>query len=448
MSLIARIAGWSSSLAFEELPQPAVALARRAVLDTLGVALLGTRLDTVRILGAQAGGPGPCSLVGLGRSAGLLEAALVNGTAAHAELYDDNSVPMIAHPSAPLVPALLALAEARGGAGSEVLTAYCAGFEVGVRLGRMLNPGLYEAGWHVTRVLGVIGTAAACARLLRLDPARTTHAIGIAASMASGIRAAFGTMTMALHAGLTARDGVHAALLAEAGFTADAAGALEGKYGFLNVFAPSGPRELGALGAPLELLESGIVVKPYPSGAPTLAAIAAALALCPRIGSPAQVAEITCLVHPWNAMTLREERPETVLQAKVSLRYCIAAALRFGRVTHHEFSEAALRDATVQSLMDRITIRCGDDLPDNGQFPAELRLRLADGSTLVDRCEIHPGGIGRPLSDAELDAKFLTCAETVLPAAAAEAVRRHVAALDRAPDVAALCHALRGEGQA
>lgn len=443
MSMLDRIAAWAAGLRFEDLPAPAVALARDAVLDTLGVALLGTRLDSVRIAAAMAGAEGPCTLLGLGRRAPLPEAALVNGTAAHAELYDDNSVPMIAHPSAPLVPALLALAEARGRSGAEVVTGYAAGFEIGVKLGRMLNPGLYEAGWHVTRVLGVLGTAAACARLIGLDAARTAHAIGIAASMASGIRAAFGTMTMALHVGLTARDGVQAALLAEAGFTADA-GALEGRYGFLNVFAPQGGRDLAPLGAPLELLASGIVVKPYPSGAPTLAAIAAALALRPRLGELAGLRGITCLVHPWNFMTLREEVPETVLQAKVSLRYCIVAALRFGRVTHHEFAEAPLRDPLLRALMGRIAVQAGPDLPDNGQFPAELRVTLADGTTLAERCEIHPGGIGNPLDAAALHAKFGACAAQALTPAAAAEVERLVAALPAAPRLDALFAALRG----
>ena len=444
MTLLARLAGWTAGLRFEDLPEPAVDVARRAVLDTVGVALLGTRLDTVRIAAATSPGEGPCSLFGLRRCAPLLEAALVNGTAAHAELYDDNNVPMIAHPSAPLVAALLALAEARGLSGRAVLAGYCAGFEVGVKLGRMLNPALYEAGWHVTRVLGVLGTAAGCARLIGLDVARAAHAIGIAASMASGIRAAFGTMTMALHTGLTARDGVHAALLAEAGFTADA-GALDGRYGFLNVFSPGGGRELAPLGVPLELLDSGIVVKPYPSGAPTLAAVAAALALRRRIGNPAAIRDVTCLVHRWNFMTLREETPETVLQAKVSLRFCVAAALRFGRLTHREFTDAALRDPALRDLMGRITVRAGDDLPDNGQFPAELRITDADGAGLVERCEIHPGGIDNPLDDTALRAKFRDCAADVLPAARVAEVERMVARLAAAPDVRPLCAALRGE---
>jgi 2-methylcitrate dehydratase PrpD len=116
---------------------------------------------------------------------------------------------------------------------AELLTAYCAGFEVGVTFGRVLNPKLYETGWHATRVLGVIGAAATAARLLRLDPARTAHALAVTTSMASGIRQAFGTM--ALHVGLTSQDGIHAALLAEAGFSGDRA-ALDGRFGFIRLF--------------------------------------------------------------------------------------------------------------------------------------------------------------------------------------------------------------------
>lgn len=251
-------------------------------------------------------------------------------------------------------------------------------------------------------------------------------------------------MTMALHAGLTARDGVQAALLAEAGFSADSTGALEGKYGFLNVFAPDGGRALAPLGELLELLDSGIVVKPYPSRAPTLAAIAAALALRPRLRDLSEAAEITCFVHPWNFMTLREETPETPLQAKVSLRFCVAAALRFGRVTPHEFSGDALHDPALQTLMSRIVIRAGNGLPDNGQFPAEVRIDRPDGSVLSERCEIHPGGIGRPLTEAELLAKFRGCAETVLSPRAVAVIERSVARLAGVPDLQELCGALRG----
>src|SRR5258708_30447409 len=192
------IASWATGPLVEQLPQEAVALVKRAFLDTIAVTLLGSRLDAPRIVAGlelERGGKAQASLAGMGRRADVISAASINGTSAHAELFDDNSAPMIAHPSAPLVSALLSLAQARRISGADAVVGYCAGFEVGVTLGRALNPRHYEAGWHATSVLGTLGGAAGCARLLGLDAVRTAHAIGIAVSMASGVRQAFGTMT-------------------------------------------------------------------------------------------------------------------------------------------------------------------------------------------------------------------------------------------------------------
>src|SRR5262245_56321205 len=251
---IADIAAWAGALKAADVPPAAFELAKKAFLDTLAVSLSGSRLDSARIvteLARELGrDSGPCSVIGHGVKADVLAAALANGTSAHAELFDDNNEPMMAHPSASLVSALLPLAQSRGLGGAEVLLAYVAGFEVNVVLGRALNPRLYEAGWHVTRTLGVLGVTAACCRLLKLGPQPFRAALGIAASMASGLRQNFGTMTMALHAGLTARDAVQAALLAEKGFMSDAE-ALDGKYGFFNLFAGAQPEAL-PFGRPFE----------------------------------------------------------------------------------------------------------------------------------------------------------------------------------------------------
>lgn len=447
MNTIETIAGWASRLRLDDVPAEAQAVVRRAFLDTIGVSLSGSRLDSARIvadlLAGQGSLGGSCSVIGRGRKAVALDAAVANGTAAHAELYDDNNKPMISHPSAPLVSALLPLAQARGLAGRDVLLAYVAGFEIGVALGRRLNPGLYQAGWHVTRVLGVLGAASACSRLVGLDARRTGHAIGIATSMASGLRENFGTMTMALHAGLTARDGVHAALLAEAGFLADAE-ALDGRYGFFNLFAGKGPGAL-ALGEPFELLASGIIVKPYPSGAPTHAAVDAAIALRAAIGDDLdRIERIRCLVHPWNFMTLREGVPEDTLRARVSLRYCVAAALRFGELGSRQFEDDSLRDPALRRLMAMVEIEQADDLPDNGLFPAEVRIALADGRTLSERRDIPPGAPERPWSDAEAKNKFRSCARGVIAEQAAEQAIGMIAELDRLPAIADLCELLEG----
>jgi 2-methylcitrate dehydratase PrpD len=447
MNSIDTIAEWASSLTLSQVPSPAIGLVKRAFLDTISVSLSGAQLDSARIVARIANngtGGTESSVIGQARKAGVLDAALINGTSAHAELFDDNSEPMISHPSAPLVSALLPLGQARGKSGADVLVAYVAGFEVGVALGRQLNPQLYEAGWHVTRVLGNLGATAACSRLLGLDAKRTGAALGIVASMSSGLRQNFGTMTMALHVGLTARDAVHAALLAEEGFGADA-DALDGKYGFFHLFGGKKPAAL-PLGAPFELEASGIIFKPYPSGAPTHAAVDAALALGATIGGAVErIRKIRCLVHPWNFMTLREGKPEDTLRARVSLRYCVAAALRYGALGSAQFTDASLVDPAVERLMNLVEIEAASDLPDNGLFPAEVRLVLDDGSTLAERREVPPGAPQRPFTPEQADQKFRSCAQGVLGDAQMSQVSKMIATLDKLPAIATLCEALEGQ---
>lgn len=444
---IDRIVAWASALTAPQVPNAALAVARSAFLDTIAVSLSGSQLRSAQIAGELAlelgTSPATSSLIGRGRKANVLAAALANGTAAHAELFDDNSEPMMAHPSASLVSALMALGQARQCNGPEVLLAYVAGFEINVALGRRLNPKMYENGWHVTRTLGVLGATAACCRLLKLAPGPFASALGIAATMASGLRQNFGTMTMALHAGLTARDAVQAALLAEKGFLSDS-DALDGRYGFFNQFVGHGPEGL-TLGQPFELMTSGIIFKPYPSGAPTHAAVYAALALHRALsGAADEIDAITCRVHPWNAMTLREGLPEDTLRARVSLHYCVAAALRFGALGSRQFTPDALADETVQRLMKRIEIRQDEGLPDNGLFPAQVDLHLADGRTLSRRCDVPPGAPDKPMSDAEAEGKFRGCAEAVLGPPAIERVRLLILGMDGLADIGELCSALEG----
>ncbi|MBV7483216.1 MmgE/PrpD family protein [Bordetella sp. BOR01] len=441
-----RIAQWSAGFSIEILPPPAVALVKRAFLDTLAVTLLGSRLDGPRIVAdiELARGAAPAaSIHGMGGKTDLLSAALINGTSAHAELFDDNSVPMIAHPSSPLVSALLPLAQVHDLPGRSLIEAYSVGFEVGVALGRAANPALYEKGWHVTRVLGVVGATAACCRLLGLPLERTVAALGIAATMASGLRQNFGTMTMGLHVGLTARDAVHATLLAQSGMSADAAG-LDGKYGLFPTFSPHAfvPPDFGR---PLELMASGITFKPYPSGAPTHAAVDAALALRARPGfDAARITHITCLVHPWNAMTLREEEPCNTLQARVNMRYCVAAAMLYGELTFRQFDDSVLGDPALTRLMQATAIEMADGLPDNGEFPAELRVQTQDGNTWVERRDVPPGGSSRPLADSDIIAKFESCASVSLSAETTEHVIGMVLGLDGLASAAPLCESLEG----
>src|ERR1700755_1573376 len=226
-------------LAFDKrtLTKKSIAQAKACIIDTIGVTLAGLPEPCTQILlktPGVAASPGSALIFGTSKRTSALDAALINGTASHALDFDDFSGVMAAHHAVPLVPALIALAEERGGTGEDIVAAYVVGVEVEIRFARAVNFHHYDKDWHPTSTLGVFGAAAAACHLLKLDLARTTMALCIAASHASGLKANFGTMTKPLHIGQCGRSGLFAALLAEGGFDA-APDALEHAQGFLNV---------------------------------------------------------------------------------------------------------------------------------------------------------------------------------------------------------------------
>ena len=256
------------------VPPAARAAARAAVLDTVGVTLAGSVEPAPRLVRDVAraeGGATRCGILGVAERTGAGWAALANGTAAHALDFDDMCFVSLAHPSAPLVAAGLAAAELADAGGAALLDAYCVGFEIEAVLGRVMNPTHYEQGWHATATLGTIGAAATAVRLLGQDAQTAACCMAIAASEASGLKESFGTMVKPLHAGLAGRNGVLAALLAEAGLAASDR-AVDGPQGLL-VAMQARRHELGDAGAALgrvwEIVDGGITVKLYPSCAAT-----------------------------------------------------------------------------------------------------------------------------------------------------------------------------------
>src|SRR5438876_1836644 len=241
--------------------------AARALLDTIGVMLAGASEPaavSVQQVVAQESSGLQCSVLGTRLRTSATNAALANGTAAHAHDYDDMCFVSLAHPSAPLVAAALAIAELCGATGRALLDAYVVGFEIEACLGRAMNPRHYQRGWHCTSTLGTIGAAAAVSRLFGLDATAAGHALAIAASEASGLKENFGTMVKPLHAGLAARNGVLAALLARAGLTGSA-DAIHGAQGLL--VAMDSEQDRGAfgglvadLGTRWEIVDTGITV--------------------------------------------------------------------------------------------------------------------------------------------------------------------------------------------
>jgi 2-methylcitrate dehydratase PrpD len=430
-------------------PPDARARATSAFVDTIGVALAGAAEPSARIVQelARADGGAACVVLGTAERASAGNAALANGTAAHALDFDDMCFVSLAHPSAPLVPAALAAAELAGASGRAVLDAYVVGFEIEARLGRAMNPRHYRRGWHCTATLGTIGTAAAASRLLRLPPDETAHALAIAASSASGLKENFGTMAKPLHAGLAARAGVVAGLLAKAGLSA-ATRAFEGAQGFL--FAMDAERtdmdELVAdLGTRWEILDTGITVKLYPSCAGTHPTIDALLDLRREAAfGPEDIEEVDIRVDTVTPSVLIYEQPGTGLEAKFSLQFCAAAALVDGRVSIDSFEPERLHAPAIRALMPRVIMRADASLDREGRQLTQARLdvRLRDGRSFTLSADGARGYPERPASDAELDQKFLACAERTLPASRTREALRQLRSLDQLHNLRSLLPAL------
>ncbi|HLJ05932.1 MAG TPA: MmgE/PrpD family protein, partial [Acetobacteraceae bacterium] len=239
MTIAEALAERIASVRYDLLPEDALHWARVAILDTVGCTLAGADEPCARIVARVTAAPGPCLVFGTAQRVAPLDAALINGTAAHAHDFDDCSNTLGGHPSAPILPALFALAETRAVDGRAFVAAYVAGWEAETRIARSINFHHYEKGWHPTATIGVFGAAAACSHLLGLSPDATAKALALAVSFSSGVKANFGTMTKPLHVGHSSRNGLFAALLASDGFTANP-GAMEHRQGFLHVFNGEG----------------------------------------------------------------------------------------------------------------------------------------------------------------------------------------------------------------
>ena len=449
MTIIEGIAERVAAVTFADLPAEAVHSAKLAVLDTVGVTLAGAREPCVQIAARVVGaGLGECLIFGTDRRAGPLDAALVNGTAAHALDFDDVSNSLGGHPSAPILPALFALGEMLDCSGRDLIAAYVAGFETETRIGRGVNFHHYEKGWHPTATLGVFGAAAACSHLLGLDPARTAQALAIAASLAAGIKANFGTMTKPLHVGHTARNGLFAAQLAREGFTANPA-ALEHPQGFLNVFNGAGNFDTEAIlrdwGRPWDIVRPGLGVKQHPCCGSTHPAIDALLQLRAehRI-EPGKIARLDSWTHPRRLAHTDRPDPQTGLDAKFSVQYCLARALLNGRIVLEDFEGEAWRDPATRELMRRIhAAPYPDPGGDNPPHGAEVRIALDDGRVVGKRVAAALGrGADNPLPDEALAAKFANCAGRALPPAQVERLQRLLLQLDEAPGLRAVAAAI------
>jgi 2-methylcitrate dehydratase PrpD len=420
------------------------------VRDCLGVALAGSREEDARIaaeIARQERAREETSVIGQGFRTSALNAALANGTAAHA-LDFDHSFTIMGQPTAPVAPATFALGEALGANGRQIIEAYVAGFEVTAKLVHSLQDSAHD-GWHAPSTLGSFGAAAACSKLLGVDAAKTQMALGITASMASGIVANFGTMTKPLHVGLGARNGVLAAKLAAGGYTANVK-ALEGGFGFYQVLHENTPireQAIEELGRSYALVTDGLRIKPYPCGGLTHQVIDSVLEFKGKNGLTAEMIErvdVDVVKHTFDRIVFRV--PQTGIQGKFCMPYLVARAIIDGKIGLHIFTDSAVRDQNVLKLAERVQMNLDPNLKksDAAGRPCRVTVRLRNGQTFTREAQHAKGGPEYPMTEAELRDKFTECAREAIDARSAAQALDYIENLETLGDVRPLCEILRG----
>ncbi len=428
------VAGFDAST----LPARCVDAARVGIADCVAVMLAGHREEPaaiVRSLAAAAAGDDSAPEVPSGRPLSAADAALVNGVAGHVLDYDD--VALDGHPSVVLAPAILAEGWRLDTSGAEAIAAYAAGYEVWAALLELEPGALHERGFHPTAIWGPLAAAAACARLNKLDAEKTRNAIAIAASLAGGLVANFGTMTKSLHAGRAAQAGVVAARLAKAGFTG-APDVLEHRTGFMAAHSPSGKPDVEkddlALGKTWRLERHGVNVKRYPLCYATHRAIDGLIELVGKHGVAAgDVGEIRVRIGDTQALILRNHAPKTGLEAKFSMEFAMASALVARQVGLKQLTDDFVRRPEIVEAMTRVkTSTTTERMADLPFAPAdEVAVVLKSGKELKgEPVRYAKGSWQRPLSEAELKEKFLDCSSGALGANQANALFSSLMRLD------------------
>jgi len=419
---------------YESLPEEALRIGRRCMVDTMGLFLAGAAESSLGMLIADVldqGGRPDALVIGAGKSkAPAPLAARVLGTAGHAHDWDDTQVShdpahvygLLTHPSVPPLTAALVMSERLGNVdGKALMLAFQVGVEVESKIAEWMTPRHYRRGHHSSGTVGTFGACAAAAKLLGLKGQQLAHALGMAASFAAGIRANFGTMTKPLHVGRAAENGVTAALLAARGFTADPT-VLDGPWGFFAVMGEGfSPDKISqGFGRTLTIVNPGVSIKPYPSGILTHQSMDAMLALVTKHDlRPEQVARVRFYAGRNITEPIRYPLAQNHLQAKFSMPALLSMIVLCRRASHHEFSDAFVSSAAMQDLQKRTEVHVDPVIDAAGYDKIRSRIEVdtLDGKTLVEWAdERYRGGPSNPISDADLEGKFRMCAEGAISA--------------------------------
>ena len=452
-----QLAEFAVNTRYEDIPSAVHAQARLAIADAMGTVLAGLNERPVVLLRELASAEfqaGQASVFGCDMRLAAAGAALANAASAHALDYDSISLSVSGFVASPVLFALLAVAEEQGRvSGRDLLESFVIGWEAEAAIARGLGVDHYAKGWHSTATLAHFGAAIAVGRLLKLDATGMRHAIGIAASEASGLRTMIGNMVNPFHVGKAARNGIVAARLAQRGFTAHAS-VLETKLGFCNAFNGPGNYDLdamlSALGKPYDLVDPGLVIKVYPCCGLIHSALDGVLDLMRQHGLEAtQISRVCIAVHELVPPTMCFDHPQTGYQGKFSAPFCVATALREGAVRLAHFTDERVRDPQMQRLMARVEMVVHPELRGYDTFLqrefTDVRLDLAGGGGV--ECRVlrmnNRGSRGRPVSLEQLREKFFDCAAGYRDTAAAGRAFEWVAGLEAVGDVREVAACLR-----
>lgn len=442
-----------------DLPQDVVGLGKKSILDGLGLALSGgaSHLGELvrRHLEGLHLGAGPATVIGTGLKVAPRFAAFANGVGIHADDYDDTQLAvatdrvygLLTHPTAPALPAALAMAEATGANGAQAMLAYHLGVEVECKIAEAIAPRHYQAGFHSTATCGTFAAAAASARLLGLDVEATQRALAIAGSQSGGLRENFGTMTKPFHAGRSSESGVAAAQFAHMGLTATDR-ILEAPRGFFS--AAGGGFDAGAivnrLGKPWTFAEPGISIKPHPSGSLTHPGMTEMLRLLREHDIQARdVVRVRVGTNHNMPNALIHHRPRNELQAKFSMEFCMAILLLEGCAGLNEFTDAVVLRPDVQEMIGKVDFVVDDTAEAAGyhKMTTLIDIELADGRKVSGRADFGKGSPAMPMTYNEVADKFRQNAEFArFPSRKAEAVVAMVRDLESLPSISALTEAL------
>jgi len=440
MSLTGELSRFVLSLDGTRLPEKVRAEAARSVLNWAGCAVGGARHPAIdaavaALLPFAAGTQ--CSLLGRTERTDALHAALINGMSAHVLDFDDTHLRTLMHPSVPVASSLMALAERMPITGEQFLAAFVAGVEVECRIANAIWFA-HNADWYITGTAGVFGAAAACARVLGLDEAQATHALGLAAAQSAGTREMAGTMAKCFIHGRAAQNGMLGALLAQRGFTA-AASALEGVHGFAHVLAAK--RDMDAitagLGTDWELLQNSY--KPYACGVVAHPVIDACLRLRQaHRPDPAAIARVDLRVSARALELTGITSPPDGLKSKWSLYHSAAVALVDGAAGEHQYTDERVNDPLVRGLRGRVVASADPSL---AEIEAHATLTMVDGAVHEVHVDAVVGSAANPMSDQELGDKVRGLAVGILPDVQVEVLIGACRGFEALPDVAAIARA-------